>query len=149
MLKNYFIIAWRNLRKNKLFSFINIVGLALAIPFSLMSLIQVQNAYEFDNFHKDPDRIYRVITVEKPANSSIIKYASTPFLLAGNLKDNYPFVEKVTKTVRDYNWELSNRLKTLDVNTIYVEPSFFEMFNFELREGKMPVLPNELVITGE
>jgi len=147
--KNYFKIAWRNLWKNKLFSFINIVGLALAIPFSLMSLIQVQNAYEFDNFHKDADRLYRVITVEKPVNRSIVKYASTPFLLADNLKDNYPFIEKVTKTVRDYNWELNNRLKTLDVNTIYVEPSFFEVFNFPLQEGKMPVLPNELVITSE
>ena len=73
MLKNYFKIAWRSLWKNKLFSFINIVGLALAIPFSLMSLIQVQNAYEFDNFHNNPESIYRVITVEKPLNSSIVK----------------------------------------------------------------------------
>src|SRR4030095_7011576 len=148
MLKNYFIIAWRNLRKNKLFSFINIIGLSLAIPFSLMSLIQVQNAYELDNFHKDRDRIYRIITIEKPSNASITKLASTPFLLADKLKD-YPFVEKETKIVRDYSWELSNRLKTLNVNTIYVEPSFFEMFNFPLEKGSLPTAPNELVITKE
>ena len=124
MLKNYFIIAWRNLRKNKLFSFINILGLSLAIPFSLMSLIQVQNAYELDNFHKDRDRIYRMITIEKPLNAGITKLASTPFLLSEKLQE-YPFVEKTTKIVRDYSWELNNRLKTLNVNTIYVEPSFF------------------------
>ncbi|HEX3168243.1 MAG TPA: ABC transporter permease [Chitinophagaceae bacterium] len=148
MLKNYFIIAWRNLRKNKLFSFINIVGLSLAIPFSLMSLIQVQNAYELDNFHKDRDRIYRIITTEKPSNASITKLASSPFLLSDKLKD-YPFIEKSTKIVRDYSWELTNRLKTLNINTIYVEPSFFEMFNFPLEKGVLPIAPNELVITKE
>jgi len=148
MFKNYFKIAWRNLWKNKLFSFINIVGLALAIPFSLMSLIQVQNAYELDNFHKERDRIYRVITVEKPVNKSIVKYASSPFLLADNIKE-YPFVEEATRTVRDFGWELTNRLKTLGVNTIYVEPSFFGIFNFALQEGTIPVQPNELVITAE
>jgi len=148
MIRSYFIIAWRNLWKSKLFSFINIVGLGLAIPFSLMSLIQVQNAYELDNFHKDRDRIYRVTTIEKPVNGSFAKYATTPFLLADKLND-YPSVEKVTRIVRDYNWELNNRLKTLNVNTIYVEPSFFEIFNFALDKGTLPVAPNELVITSE
>lgn len=148
MLKNYFIIAWRNLRKNKLFSFINIVGLSLAIPFSLMSLLQVQNAYELDNFHKDRDRIYRVITVEKPLNREITKLASTPFLLSDKLNE-YPFVEKETKIIRNNSWELSNRLKTIDINTIYVEPSFFEIFNFPLERGVLPIAPNEIVITRE
>src|SRR6185436_6767117 len=111
MIRNYFIIAFRNLWKSKLFSFINIVGLGLAIPFSLMSLIQVQNAYELDNFHKDRDRLYRVITIEKPVNGSITKLASSPFLIADKLND-YPSVEKVTRIVRDYSWELNNRLKT-------------------------------------
>jgi putative ABC transport system permease protein len=149
MIRNYFIIAFRNLKKNKLFSFINIVGLGLAIPFSLMSLIQVQNAYEFDNFHKDADRIFRITTIEKPVNESINKYATSPFLLADNLKSDYPFVEKTTKVIRDFGWELNNRLKTLDVNTIYVEPSFFEIFNFPLEKGSLPTMPNELVITTE
>ena len=149
MIRNYFIIAWRNLWKNKLFSFINIIGLGLAIPFSLMSLIQVQNAYEMDNFHHDADRVYRITTIDNPLNESIAKYATSPFLLADNLKRDYPFVEQTTRTVRDYGWELNNRLKTLNVNTIYVEPAFFEIFNFPLASGSLPALPNELVITAE
>ena len=62
MLKNYIKIAWRNLKKHKLFSFINILGLGIAIPFALLALIQLQGSFEFDNFHKDSDRIVRVIT---------------------------------------------------------------------------------------
>ena len=64
MLRNYFKIAIRNLWKNKLFSFINIVGLALAIPFALLSFLNLQSSFEFDNFHPDEERIFRVITDE-------------------------------------------------------------------------------------
>ena len=70
MLKNYFVIGWRNLMKHKLFSFINIAGLGIAIPFSLLCLIQVVVVFEADNFHPYPGRTYRIITVVKAANGS-------------------------------------------------------------------------------
>jgi putative ABC transport system permease protein len=149
MIKNYFKIAWRNLLKNKLFSLINIMGLGLAIPFALLSLLQVQSTFEFDNFHLDSDRIYRVITDEIPANGKRVQYASSPYLLSENLKDKYAGVEKTTKVVRDFGWELNNRIKTLDVNTIYVEPAFFEIFGFQLVQGTLPTEPNALVITQD
>lgn len=149
MIKNYFKIAWRNLWKNKLFSFINIMGLGLAIPFALLALLQVQSTFEFDNFHPNSDRIYRIITDEIPANGKVVKYASSPFLLSDNLKNDYACVEKATKVVRGYGWELNNRIKTLRTNTIYVEPTFFELFNFGLEQGALPVEPNTLVLTHE
>ena len=65
MVRNYFKIAWRNLLNYKLFSFINIIGLSLAIPSALMALIQIVNYYEYDNFHQNGDQIVRVITDEK------------------------------------------------------------------------------------
>ncbi len=115
MIKNYFKIAWRNLWKNKLFSFINIMGLGLAIPFALLSLLQVQSTFEFDNFHPNADRIYRIITDETPTNGKTVKYASSPFLLSDNLKNEYACVEKSTKVVRDFGWELNNRIKTIRI----------------------------------
>lgn len=149
MIKNYIKIAWRNLWKNKLFSFINIMGLGLAIPFALLSLLQVQSTFEFDNFHLDSDRIYRIITDETPTNGKTIKYASSPFLLSDNLKNDYPCVEKSTKVVRQFGWELNNRIKTMRTNTIYVEPTFFEMFNFGLEQGTLPVEPHTLVLSHD
>ena len=53
MIRNYLKIAFRNLWKNKLFSFINIMGLGLAIPFALMALMQLQGSFEFDNFQSE------------------------------------------------------------------------------------------------
>lgn len=149
MLKNYIKIAFRNLWKNKLFSFINIFGLGLALPFALLSLLHLQSTFEFDNFHKDPERIFRIITDEQSKESGKLSYASSPFLLADNLRNDYPSIEFATKTVREFGWELNNRLKNLSVNTIYVEPDFFNIFNFKLEKGEYPVEPSTLVISHE
>lgn len=149
MLKNYLKIAFRNLWKNKLFSFINIIGLGMAIPFALLALMHLQSTFEFDNFHKDSSRIYRIITDEKTNDGGKLSYASSPFLMADNLKNDYPSIEKSTKVVRDFGWEMNNQLKTLHVNMIYVEPTFFELFNFGLEKGSMPIEPNSLVLTHE
>jgi putative ABC transport system permease protein len=135
--------------KHKLFSFINIAGLGIAIPFSLLCLIQVVVVFEADNFHPYPDRTYRIITDVKDANGSQTDYATSPFALADNLKTNYPVVENATPVVRGSTWELASNIKKINVNPIYVEPSFFEIFSFPLEKGVLPELPNTLVITHE
>jgi putative ABC transport system permease protein len=149
MLKNYFKIAIRSLWKNKLFSFINIMGLGLAIPFALLALLHLQSTFEFDNFHPNAGRIYRIITDEVTKEGGKTKYASSPYLLSDNLKNNYACVEKATKVVRDFSWELNNPFKSLRVNTIYVEPTFFGIFGFSLAKGAIPIEPNTLVLSHE
>jgi putative ABC transport system permease protein len=149
MIKNYFKIAIRNVLKNKLFSFINIAGLGLAIPFALLSLMQVQSVYESDNFHPYPERTYRIITDVTSPGGSKTKYASSPYVLSDELKNDYPFVEKSTRIIRDFGWELTSRIKTIQVNSIFVEPSFFELFGFGLEQGTLPSSPNTLVLTHE
>ncbi|MFN8353103.1 MAG: ABC transporter permease [Spirosomataceae bacterium] len=149
MLYNYLKIAIRNLWKNKLFSVINIMGLGLAIPFALLALLHLQSTFEFDNFHPDSERIYRIITNEVSPQGGTTKYASSPYLLAEQLKNNYACVEKATKVVRDFNWELNTPFKNLRVNTIYVEPTFFELFGFKLAKGSVPVEPNTLLLSQE
>ncbi|GGB01918.1 FtsX-like permease family protein [Puia dinghuensis] len=62
MLKNYFLVALRNLRHNKLFSLINILGLAIGISASLVIFLIVQYDFSFDRFEPDGDRIYRVVS---------------------------------------------------------------------------------------
>ncbi len=149
MIKNYFKIAWRNILKTKLFSFINIMGLGLAIPFALLSLIQVVSAYENDNFHPNLDRLERVITDVTDVNGNVSHYASSPFEIADQLKTDYPFIDNSTYVVREFGWELNNRIKTIEVKSIFVQPSFFSMFAFPLEKGRLPEGPNTLVITGE
>lgn len=149
MFLNYLKIAYRNLLKNKLFSFINIMGLGLALPFALMALMHLQSTFENDNFHPDSDRIYRIITNEINQEGNTIKYATSPFLVSDVLKKDYPFIDKATKTRRDYGWELTNKIKNLKVNTLYIEPSFFEVFGFKIDHGIIPQEANTLVLSHE
>lgn len=146
---NYIKIAWRNLLKNKTYSIINILGLSLAIPFALLSFLRLASTFEIDNFHADSDRIYRIITDETTAEGNKTSYATSPYLLAENLENNYPIIEKSTKIRREFGWELNNRLKALRVNTIFIEPSFVEIFNFKLAGGSLPIEPNSLIISDE
>jgi putative ABC transport system permease protein len=88
------------------------MGLGLAIPFALLSLMQVVNVYEYDNFHPHPERTYRITTDVTDVNGKKIKYAATPFALAGKLKIDYPFVEQSTNVIGDMGWEFTNRIKT-------------------------------------
>ena len=62
MLKNYFLTAYRNLQRNKIFSLINIIGLSIGISASLVIYLVVSHGFSFDRSHRDGDRIYRVVT---------------------------------------------------------------------------------------
>lgn len=149
MLRNYLKIAVRNLWKNKLFSFINIMGLGLAIPFALLSLIHVQNVVEHDNFHLHAERTYRVLTDFTTDGGDRNHYATTPFLLREKLTTTYPGIEKSARVIRNNTWEITNRIKTLSVNGYYADAHFFDLFNFPLAKGSVPVLPNTLVLSHE
>ncbi len=149
MIKNYIKIAFRGLWNNKLFSFINIFGLGLAMAFSLISLIQIQNVFEFDNFHPYPERTYRILTDLKTEGGDKISYAASPFLLSDKLGNEYAGIERTTRVVRYFEGELNNRLKSIRVNGIYVDPQFFKIFGFPLQKGSYPVEPRTLVLTHE
>src|SRR5574339_60245 len=62
MFKNYLTVAWRNLRRNKVFTFINIIGLAIGISASLVIYLLVYYDFSFDKHHKGVDRMYRVVS---------------------------------------------------------------------------------------
>jgi putative ABC transport system permease protein len=61
MLKNYFTIAWRNLKKNPVISMVNILGLSIGMSITFIIYFIVQYDFSFDKHHKDEDRIFRLI----------------------------------------------------------------------------------------
>src|SRR5678815_2791278 len=90
MFKNYFKTAWRNLMKNKVFSFINIIGLSIGIAACLLILKYVNFQLSFDRFNKNADDIYRV-TNDRYQNGKLIQHGTITYSAIGKaMQDDFP-----------------------------------------------------------
>jgi putative ABC transport system permease protein len=132
MFKNYIKIAFRNLKKNKTFSLINILGFGFAISICLGIATYLMHEYSFDRYHANADRIYRLIDTQY--SSSSIDYRVKDILTA-----NYPDIENACLTQMLFN----PMSVTVNEQGIYVENvlsadnAFFEIFSIQLVHGNM------------
>ncbi|MCH8286932.1 ABC transporter permease [candidate division KSB1 bacterium] len=130
MLRNYIIVAFRNMARQKVYSFINILGLSIGIACSLLVFLYVQDEYSYDKFHENSGRLYRVWAKEyNPERGREIFNAATPYMLPDVLRRDYPEVEFsihydiIPLTVKkDGNIFSESILAT--------EPGFLKMFTF-------------------
>jgi len=88
MIQNYILVAFRNLVRNKIFSFINIIGLAIGLACSILIFLWVQDELSYDRFHEDGDRIYRII--QDIVFDDEVTWAITQGPLGPALTDDYP-----------------------------------------------------------
>jgi putative ABC transport system permease protein len=133
MFKNACLLAWRNMRKNKLFSFINIVGLAAGMASAMLILLWVHDEICFDRFHEKAGRIHRVVS-EQLDVGAFDHYAVTPLALGRTLKEEVPEVVHASRFM-----SLAVRFKH-DEQAILergalVDPDFLAMFSFPLLRG--------------
>jgi putative ABC transport system permease protein len=160
MFKNYFKIASRSLIRNRNYTIINIAGLAVGIAVCMIIFIIIQFHTSYDDFHKDKDRVYRVLTEQRHADAATISYAkNVPFPMPEGLKTAFPQLEQVAPVYASHNDEL----QVLDDNgtpvknfkeqsgVFYTSASFFNMFNFPLLAGSYASLkdPNNVLVTKE
>src|SRR6185503_19096893 len=117
MIKNYLKIAWRNLRRNRLYSFINIGGLAVGMAVSFMLLIYVYNEFSFDKFNTNADRLYKVMR-NQHSNGEILSGDATPIPLAPAMAKDFPEIDKITRTTWPYDRLVNYQNKALKVNTM-------------------------------
>jgi ABC-type antimicrobial peptide transport system permease subunit len=154
MIKNYLKIAWRHLRRNKAYAFINVAGLTLGITCSIIIFVLVHYELSFDDFHTDKDRIYRVVT---EIHHDDISYTSgTPSPMGKALHDDYTFADKIARVRVMSNPLVSITTSGKDVRK-FVEtqglalanPEFFDVFNFPFLKGDKSALsrPNTAFIT--
>lgn len=134
MIKHYFTIAWRNLWKNKVFSFINIVGLAVGLTCCLLMTLYVKHELSYDDFEKKGDRIVRMI-MEYSFSGSVNKGNYTSTKVAPAFKRNFPEVESAVRMYQPsrivrYEDKLFNEKRFL-----FSDSSFFDLFSFRLLTG--------------
>ena len=150
MLANYIKISIRNLKKQKTFTVLNIIGLAMGMSIMVLSLAMYVDLLRFDEHHADADRIYRITTtLEK--DGDIETFASFPPALANLITDQVPRIE-ATIPINDqfYTSALTDR-GDLEMEGYITNQSFFETFAFDFEQGSANALsqPNTIVITHE
>ncbi|MFC5411005.1 ABC transporter permease [Larkinella bovis] len=148
MFRNYVVIAFRNLWKHRLFSFINIFGLASGMMVCLLALIDIKGAFDYGNFHPHSDRTYRILTDVTSSDNQMAAFASTPLPLANVLKREYGFVEKTARVIRDYA-EFTVDQKKLGDYYCAVDPDFFTVLGYKLAAGQPATEPNTAVLTPQ
>ncbi|WP_305982061.1 ABC transporter permease [Roseivirga thermotolerans] len=150
-------LAFRNLAKNKLYSFINITGLAIGIAACLIITQYVLFQLSFDRFHSKSDRIYRVLTTVYQNG----EYGNTGlycgFALAPALLKDVPEIEQAARVHPYYGGAIVQRTGQkggmrpfFEEEVLFTEPSFFSIFSFELLQGDAHTAlssPNAVVIT--
>ncbi|MDP9042615.1 MAG: ABC transporter permease, partial [Bacteroidota bacterium] len=148
MFKNFFIIAVRNLKRNKIFSVINIAGLAIGMASAILIGLWIQDELNFDQFHTKKDRLYMAYRLENnQGKSQAMNY--TAKALAPTLKKDYPEIEDVAR------WQRVNFLFTVgdrhfNVPGNFTDSGFLRMFSFPLLEGNPNIAlsgPTDIVIT--
>ncbi|MCP4727606.1 MAG: FtsX-like permease family protein [bacterium] len=152
MLRNYIKITLRNIRKNKGYSFLNIMGLAIGIAVCILIFSYIFFELKFDRFHQNSDRIYR-LTLEASFAGQNIHTATSSAPAAGALKADYP---EVISAVRFSNVETAQvkygEKEFLEAGMFHTDNSVFEIFTFPIITGddKIPLIrPYTAVITEE
>lgn len=135
MFKSYFKTAWRNLMKNKVFSFINILGLTIGITVCMMIYLFIMNEFSVDNFHKNSDRIYRVMRGATVNEKSIrVAYLSGMYAPA-LLNDFKGQVTSVVRVSQNDNLFTVGAKSFHEKKELVVDPGFFDLFSFPLIKG--------------
>src|SRR5436189_5384370 len=96
MIKNYFKIAFRNLQKNKTFSFINIIGLAIGLVCFMLIAVFVYSELSYDKYPADAKNIYR-INVSVTGNGDVAVYPNVDFGVGEGIKEAFPEVKALTR----------------------------------------------------
>lgn len=133
MIKNYLKIALRSLLKQKGYSFINLTGLAIGMTCCVILILFIQYELSYDKFHKNADRIYRVIS-EHESEGRIVHSLKTPVPYAPALIQDFPEVENAVRFSRNM-YLVTHGNKRFYEQIYFADPEIFDVFSFPLIRG--------------
>ncbi|MDN5200991.1 ABC transporter permease [Fulvivirgaceae bacterium BMA10] len=149
MFKNYLKTSLRSLKKNTLFSSINIVGLAIGMSVGILMILLLSELHSFDDFHAQKDNIYRV-TSTRTLYGREGNYSTASYYIGSQIDAQIPGVDKVLIMGRDMSADLRTEEKAIPITGFYAPTSFFDFFSFKLKKGNPQTAladPNNIVLT--
>ncbi|MGK0137263.1 MAG: putative ABC transport system permease protein [Algoriphagus sp.] len=154
MIKNYLKIAWRSLQKNRAYGVINITGLMLSIAASILLFSFISFHLNFDSFHPDKERVYRIVTKQK---RDVVNYQrGVPSPLGAVLREEYDLDQDIARMVTFDELQIdvnrgNEKLRFVEEwGVAFAEPSYFRIFNYPLLFGSITKEfeePNKAFIT--
>jgi len=149
MLKNYLKIAARSLMRHRLFTAINVGGLALGVACCLLIGLYIQNELSYDRYHREPDKVSRVLVQSTNESGSSIS-SVTPRFLSTALAETFPEIAHATQFRNMSNTVGYNDKEYSGARLIFADTSFFQVFTFTSLHGDLSVTltePNAAVLT--
>ena len=153
MLRSFFQLSVRNLfHKNRLFTLINISGLAIGLASLLLVTLFIYDEYSIDKYHKNADRIYRIV-LDFTEKGNIVNWARTSAPIGQYLTGAYPEIEQVVRLRKNPGTDLLSReeVKFYEERLFFADSSLFKVFDFTLSSGN-PALAlkekNSMIITA-
>ncbi|HWI90134.1 MAG TPA: ABC transporter permease [Flavisolibacter sp.] len=149
MFKNYFKTAFRNLRKNKLYSAINVIGLTVGLTACLLIGVYIIHELSYDKFNTNANRIVRA-TMEYRKAGSITATETSGTKTGPQFKRTFPLIEDYVRTFIRANVVKSGDKIFDEPRVLYADPAFFKMFSFHIVQGNATTAldaPDKIVIT--
>lgn len=150
MLSNYLVVAWRNLVKNKMYSAINIAGLAIGFACCVTLGMYIYDEWSYDRLHTNKHNIYRVVSKINQTGGAF-NVAVTPGPLAPALKEDFPEIIQTCRVGKQRSALITVQEKIVEpTQALSVDHSFFELFDFKLIRGDRStalIEPDDAIIT--
>ena len=157
MIKNYLKIAWRNLKKNKIFSFINVFGLAIGLTCCMLIALYLHNELSYDSYHRNASSIYQLgTTFVKEGKED--RTANTPAPMARAMQMDFPEIEKGTRllkmfaddrTLFQYTEPGGSVRSFFETKGFVADSTFFQVLTYKFKEGDPATAlmnPNSVVL---
>jgi len=150
MIKNYFKVAWRNMMKNKIFSFINVFGLSAGLVCCMMTTLYIFHEISYDRYHLNADNIYQVATIFRQQGEEI-KMPNTPAPMGQAMQRDFPEVIMATrllalfnedKTLIQYSGKSVAPKSFYETKGFLADSTFFRMFTYNFIEGNPSIALN-------
>src|SRR6266496_6725079 len=160
MIKNYFKIAWRNLLKNKIFSFINIIGLSVGLTCCMLIAVYLYNEVSYDKYHKNINQLYQLGTIFVGSGKEE-RTPNTPAPMAAAMKQEFPEIAEAArlmslfaedKTLLQYKEGNAVPKSFYETKGFVADASFFKLFTYNFIEGDAATAlkePNTIVLSEE
>lgn len=149
MFLNYLKIAFRNLRKHRAVSFINLFGLTIGLTSCLLIVVYFLDELRYDKYHREPENVYRATAHLKWSGGDIhAALSSAP--VAGSLKQKFPEVEYATRIMAEGHESVKIGSQTVNISPIFTDNDFFHVLDQKFIEGNPATAmtePNSIILS--